>query len=192
MPPQKNSGNRGSKKESGVAAKNRRFFQALLDDVRTEGSVSDIHISRVLKKMGNGRVEVFYVDSKGKPRIVQAVIRGSFRGKGKHAVWIETGSIVVVVDSGIGGSAEFEVMAVLSLEQVQDLNKEMNIDPRILAIDNTDEKSLMTKSGIEEGFVFEDDTKEDKDEEFLRREDKNVARPKPNLDDVTEAFIDDI
>lgn len=192
MPPQKNSGNRGSKKESGVSAKNRRFIQAFLDDVRKEGKVSDVYVARVLKKVGNGRVEVFYMDSKGKPQMTQTVIRGSFRGKGKHAVWIETGSIVVVADSGIGGSAEFEIMAVLSSDQVRDLSKEMDIDPRILAIDNTDEKALMSGAALDEGgYVFDaSDTKEDRDEEFLRSEDPNSARPRPNLERHIE--IDDI
>lgn len=190
MPPQKNSGNRGSKKESGVAAKNRRFFQAFMDDVRSEGTVSDIYVSRVLRKMGNGRIEVFYLDSKKQPKINQVVIRGSFRGKGKHAVWIETGSIVVIADSGIGGSAEFEIMAVLTPEQVHDLTKEMDIDPRILAIDNTDEKALMSGVSAEGGFVFEGDTREDRDEEFLRREDPNAARPRPNVEE--DINVDDI
>lgn len=191
MPPQKNSGNHGSKKESGVSAKNRRFIQSLMEDVRTDGKVEDVYVSRVLRKMGNGRVEVFYIDSKKQPKICQVVIRGSFRGRGKHAVWIDVGSIVVIADSGIGGSAEFEIMAVLSQEQVRDLSKEMDIDRRILAVDNTDERALMSGVSDEGGFVFDaSDTKEDRDEEFLRSEDPNAARPRPNLERHIE--IDEI
>ena len=105
MPPQKNSGNRGSKKEAAVTTKNNRFVKNLLDDVRSEGKVDDIYIARILKKMGNGRMEAFYIDSDGRPQIKQTLIRGSFRGKGKRGAWIDIGSVVIIADSGIPGSA---------------------------------------------------------------------------------------
>lgn len=164
MPLQKNSGNKRSKKESGVASKNRRFIQNFVDDIRKDGSVSDIYICRVLKKMGNGRVEIFYVDEDKKPKIVQSIIRGSFRGKGKHAVWIETGSVVVVSHSDLSGSAEYEIMAVLTTEQLHEIRKEMEIDPRIFAIENTDATQLLTGNTDEGGFVF--DTTVEKEEEI--------------------------
>lgn len=187
MPPQKNSGAKRSKKESGVASKNRRFIQALLDDVRNNESVEDIYIGRVIRKLGNGRVEVFYIDAKGRPQLQQSSIRGSFRGKGKHAVWIDNGSVVVIADSGIGGASEFEIMAVLSHEQIHDLSQEMDIDARVLALHMTDEKTLMSGVGREEGFVFEGI--EDIEEEIIKQEERNKARPKPELDELN---IDDI
>jgi hypothetical protein len=168
MQPQKNSGNRGSKKESGVSTKNRRFVQNLIDDLRKNEDVSEISIARVLGKLGNGRVEVFYVknDDKGIPRshIEQAVIRGSFRGKGKRSVWFDIGSIVAIANVGLSGSACNEIMAVIPPEQIRDMRKEFNIDPRILAIYIIDEKVLMSDIPIGEGgFEFEggDDEKEE-------------------------------
>lgn len=190
MPPQKNSGNRGSKKESAVCSKNNRFVQSLLEDARATGNVEDIYIARILKKMGNGRMEAFYIDAKGVPQTRQALIRGSFRGKGKRGVWIDVGSIVVIADSGISGSAEFEIMAVLSHDQVRDLRKEMDIDPRILAIDNTDADALKKGSGGDD-IIFEDDEqKEDIEDDVLKQEENNKARPKPQYGD--ELNIDDI
>jgi hypothetical protein len=163
MPPQKNSGNKGAKRETGVSAKNNKFIQFFLDDVRKEGGVEDVHVARILKKMGNGRVQIFYVDEKSKPQTVQGVIRGSFRGKGKRSVWIEENSIVIIADSGIGGSAEFEVMAVLSPDQVRDLRKEKDIDPRILAMGVTDTEQLMSDKPLVSGEFEFDATAEDAD-----------------------------
>lgn len=157
MPPQKNSGNKSVKRESGVVMKNRKFIQTFLQDVREESDTSDIYIARVLKKMGNGRMEVFYVDSKQHPHVVQAIIRGSFRGKGKRYVWIDDNSIVIIADSGIGGSAAFEIMAVLSQDEIHDLKKTKEVDPRILAMNITDSVQLMSDRPLitENGFEFD-------------------------------------
>jgi hypothetical protein len=106
--------------------------------------------------MGNGRVEVFYVDADKKPHSVQAIIRGSFRGKAKRSVWIDDNSIVMVAHSGIGGSAEFEVVAVLSPDQLHDLRKEMEIDSRVVAFGIVDTAVLMSDNPLDAGvFEFE-------------------------------------
>jgi hypothetical protein len=78
------------------------------------------------------------------PKIVQAVIRGSFRGKSRKSVWIDLGSIVMIVKSGLAGSAEFEIMGVLSQDDIDDVRKTIELDPRILAIDNTDKSLLVS------------------------------------------------
>jgi hypothetical protein len=156
MPPQKNTGNKGAKRETGVSMKNRRFIASFLEDIRKEGNVEDVYVARIMRKMGNGRVEVFYVDGDKKPHSVQAIIRGSFRGKGKRSVWIDDNAIVMVADSGIGGSAEFEVVAVLSPDQLHDLRKEMDIDSRVVAFGIVDTAVLMSDNPLDTGvFEFE-------------------------------------
>lgn len=194
MPPQKNSGNKRSKKESGTVLKNRRFFQNFLADVRSEEGITDVYVSRVLRKMGNGRMEVFYIDSRGNAQIKQALIRGSFRGKGKHGVWIDVGSFVIIGDSGVGGSAEFGIMAVLSPDDMRLLKTELDVDPRILAVGNVDGVALQNNKFGDE-IIFEDvdepDSGNNTEEEIIKREERNKARPKPELD-LTEADIDDI
>ena len=190
MPPQKNSGNRGSKKEAAVTTKNNRFVNMVLDDLRKEGHVDDIYISRILRKMGNGRMEAFYIDKDGRPQIRQTLIRGSFRGKGKRGAWIDIGSIVVMADSGIKGSGEFEIVAVLSHDQIRDLRKEMDIDPRVLAIDNVDTEALKksTSAAIGDEYEFADDDapKDDAEEDIIKQEERNKARAKPELDHVDD------
>jgi hypothetical protein len=164
MPPQKNAGAKASKRVSGVQSKNSRFIQSYLDDLRKEGSVEHVYISRVIGRLGNGRMEVFYIDSKQKPQTVQAIIRGSFRGKGKRSVWIDVGSIVAIADSGIAGSAEFEIMAILDQSDVNALRNEIVLDNRILDITNVDKDMLKSdRPSIDGGFEFEDASEEEVD-----------------------------
>ena len=89
--------------------------------------------------------------------MTQAIIRGSFRGRGKRSVWIDENSIVIVADSGLGGSAEFEIMALLSSDEIRDIRKVKELDPRILATDVMDASQLMTDCPIlsEPGFEFD-------------------------------------
>lgn len=145
MPGQKNSGNKGRKRETGVAVRHRRFIADLINDYRADGKVDDIYIGRVVRKLGNGRVDVFYVatekentfDKNGNEVVKevsrsyekQAVIRGSFRGKGKHSVWVEQGGIVVVADTGVG---VLEIMGVLSQDELNVISKSSYVDERIL------------------------------------------------------------
>lgn len=145
MPGQKNTGNKGRKRESGIATRHKNFVTNLIDDFRTTGTVEDVYVGRVTKKLGNGRVEVLYVametentfDNEGNeiqketPRVYekQAVIKGSFRGKGKHSVWVEVGGIVAVADTGLG---ILEIMAVLTQDQLNTIAKTSFVDSRIL------------------------------------------------------------
>ena len=161
MPPQKNSGNKGAKRETGASVKNRKFVQNFLDDLRAEGTVADVHIARILRKMGNGRMEVFFVDKTKKTEkgtVTQAKIPGKFSGRGKHSVWMDIGTFVAVADSGISGSAEFEVVAVFTPDQMRDIGKEFEVDPRVLAVDVTDVvqlKGSSMKTNSNAGYEFD-------------------------------------
>jgi hypothetical protein len=172
MPPQKNSGNRGAKRETGASKKNRMFIQDFMDDMRKEGHVEDVYIGRVLRRLGDKRMEVFYTqtvkdDQKG--RVVQAKIPGKFSGKAKHSVYIDVGTFVAVANTGVSGSAEFEIVAVFSPDQMRDISKEFNLDPRVLAIDNTDSHQLVTTkmtSKDEVGYDFDAIQEEDEEDEL--------------------------
>lgn len=156
MPPQKNTGAKAAKRVTGVQSKNSRFIQSYLDDLHKEGHVEDVYIGRIIGRLGNGRMEVFYIDTEKKPQTVQAVIRGSFRGKGKRSVWIDVGSVVAIADSGIAGSAEFEIMAILDQSDVNALRKETTLDARILDTANTDKDALKSdRPALDGGFEFD-------------------------------------
>lgn len=163
MPPQKNAGNRSAKKESGICAKNRRVKNMFLDDLRKDGQVDDVHIARVLRKLGDGRMEVYYVKKSEKNNdtrgyVDQAVIRGSFRGRGKRSVWIDVGTFVAVAETGLGGSVGLEIVAVFSQDEMRDISKEFNVDSRVIAVDFTDTTQLLsskTPINQETGYEFD-------------------------------------
>lgn len=60
MPPQKNSGTKAQKRESGTTKKNNDFVAKILYDLGKGDNMNDIYIARVSKKFGNGRFEIEY------------------------------------------------------------------------------------------------------------------------------------
>lgn len=169
MPPQKQSGNRGAKRETSATRKNREFVQDFLDDMRKEGGVEDVYIGRVLRRMGDGRMEVFYtekVKNEDKGRVTQAKIPGKFSGKSKHSVWIDAGSFVAIANTGVSGACAFEIMAVFTPDQMRDIAREFKLDPRIMNVDNIDAAHLVANKGgryEETGFEFDTIAEEDGD-----------------------------
>ena len=92
-------------------------------------------------------------------RVMTQVIpmRGGLRGKGKKSVWVDLDSLVMVADTGLGGTTH-EIVAVFSLEQVAKLKKlRPDMDARYFL------KGTSTDLAVQDdGFVFE----ESKDEEI--------------------------
>jgi hypothetical protein len=167
----KNAGNKRVKKESRVTTKNNRFKQDFLDDLRKDGIVDGVHIARVLKMFSKSRMEVFYVKpigDKGDTRgfVGQAVTRGLLRRSGARAEPIGVDSFVALVETGLGGSASLEIVAVFSREDIRDIAREFNVDPRVMAIGNTDSTQLLSsKMTLSHDAGYEFDTIEEDDEE---------------------------
>jgi hypothetical protein len=134
-----------------------------MSDLRQNNHVDDVYLGRVTRKLGNGRVEVFYVaketektfDSEGNEIVKQsyksyekqASIKGSFRGRGKHSVWIDVGTAVAVADAGLG---HLMIMAVLTRDQLQEIAKTSYVDERVLK-DVSDGNDTQ-----EDGIVFDE------------------------------------
>ena len=169
MPPQKQAGNRGAKRETGASKKNRKFVQDFIDDLRTEGSVEHVHIGRVIRRLGDGRMEVFYVEKvkdEQRGKTTQAKIPGKFSGRGKHSVWIDVGSFVAIGDTGVRGSAAFEIVAVFTPDQMREIARDFNIDPRLLMVDNVDSTQLVNnKTTAKDDVGYEFDKVEEEDED---------------------------
>lgn len=160
--------------------KSNKFFETFMAEARKDSGMEAVYVARVLRKLGNGRLEVFFMDTKDRPKTEHALIRGSFRGRGKHGAWIDINSIVIISETGVG-SAKYMVVSVLDPDQIRMLRKDVELDSRIFAVDNTDKESLLKGGGDDMGgFVFETDD----DSAF-----KSKALQKAELD---EADIDDI
>ena len=154
---QNNSRKKASKRGGyGAGTKNTRAIAGVFDDLRStrDGDLApNVYVGRVERKLGNGRVEVRYavkkkeiiedrdgtvLEEKDSYQLQngQAIIRGTFRGRGKRSVWIEVNSPVLIEDSGLG---IMEIKALLTREQLKDLSNEIFIHSAILSDQGTNE-----------------------------------------------------
>lgn len=121
--------------ETSKARNNREFIDALLDDYTDKANTDGVHVGRVTKRMGSGRMEVFYHMTRedgSKLEVTQIVpMRGGLRGKGKKSVWVDTGALVMIVETGLGNTTH-EIVAVFSQLQVARYRRLLpDADPRL-------------------------------------------------------------
>lgn len=155
--PRNTSGGSGHKAQSnseGSKARNNRVFvDELLDDIRNRENTNGVYVGRVLRRMGSGRMEVMYfkpdVELGGTQSVTQIMpMRGGLRGKGKHTVWVDLDAIVMVAETGLGGTTH-EIVAVFSADQVARYRK---------LVPTADERLFLKQGQSEEekeGIVFE-------------------------------------
>jgi hypothetical protein len=176
------SGHKAQRNSEGSKARhNREFIEDLLDDYRKGEKTNGIYVGRVLRRMGCGRMEVFYmedVEEDGvkdlaedpyakpkKPKMVKQAVqriipmRGGLRGKAKKTVWVDIDSLVMIAETGLSGTTH-EIIAVFSPEQVAKYRK---------LFPDADER-LFLKGGAEltggekEVVIFEENDEEDDEE----------------------------
>jgi hypothetical protein len=120
-----------SNSEGSKARNNRCFVDDLLDDYMNKERTDGVYVGRVLRRMGCGRMEVFYIQEKpadehedARKVTVQQIMpmRGGLRGKGKRSVWVDVGSVVMIAETGLAGTTH-EIVAVFSDVQVSRLKK---------------------------------------------------------------------
>jgi hypothetical protein len=172
------SGHKAQRNSEGSKARNNRcLVDDLLDDIRNGEKTDGVQVARVTKRMGCGRMEVFYleevVDEKKKDvwlledkpkkvefRVVQQIVpmRGGLRGKGKKTVWVDLDSLVMIAETGLAGMTH-EIVAVFSPEQVARLRKlKPDMDERYFLKGTSDPTSKQ-----DAGFEFEEAEKEDEE-----------------------------
>ena len=129
------SGHKAQRNSEGSKARNNRtLIDDYLDDVRNGESTKGVFIGRILRRMGSGRMQVFYLGTEngktvGKEQII--VMRGGLRGKAKKTVWVDVDSIVLVAETGLSGMTH-EIVGVFSENHVA-LYRKLNpdADPRL-------------------------------------------------------------
>jgi hypothetical protein len=144
------SAHRGQRNSEGSKARhNREFIDDLLDDYKKNEKTDGVYVGRILRRMGCGRMEVFYlmpkradgVESDRMEPIQQIMpMRGGLRGKAKKTVWVDVDSLVMLAETGLGGTTH-EIIAVFSPEQVERYRK---------LFPHADER-LFLKNGLTEG-----------------------------------------
>lgn len=146
----------GQNSESNTSMKSRRLFDDLMSDIRSGEDLSGVHIGRVTRKLGDGRMEVTYFEE---DRIVvsQAILKGSLRGRGKRDAFVDLNSIVMLVHLGLDSGTTYEIMNVFTPEQIHILKREIELDDRLFA--NTSERK-------DDAFEFERETQEEEEEDL--------------------------
>ena len=174
------SGHKAQRNSEGSKARNNRcLVDDLLDDIRNGESTEGVHVARVTKRMGCGRMEVFYLEEvidekktdnwmtgeksvtrKIEQRPIQQIVpmRGGLRGKGKKTVWVDLDSLVMLAETGLAGTTH-EIVAVFSPEQVAKLRRlKPDMDARYFLKGSSEEASKQ-----DAGFEFEEHEDEDID-----------------------------
>jgi hypothetical protein len=120
--PQKNSGNK-NKGQSASRDNQDKLIRNYIDDLdRTDGYVKDVYIGKISRMFGNSRVEAVYqkkINDEILIGLTQATIPGKFQGRNKRHFWIETGTLILVADTGLG----FEVVGLLSRDDIHAIKK---------------------------------------------------------------------
>lgn len=130
----------------------------MLDDLmdNPEGVKLDgAFIGRVMRRLGDGRMEIFYtvketVQQKERivDKLIQAPIRGGMRGRGKKDVWVDVGSVVLFEETGLGGMAPYRILSVFTPAQIARYKSVVpDADPRLFLKSSSEE--VVDEGGIE-------------------------------------------
>jgi hypothetical protein len=177
------SGHRAQRNSEGSKARhNREHIEDLLDDYRKGEKTDGVFVGRVTRRMGCGRMEVFYmrpvIDTDPEERLmyepekakatqvrmvpVQQIIpmRGGLRGKAKKTVWVDIDSLVMIAETGLAG-ATHEIIAVFNAEQVAKYRKLVpNADERLFlksGDDQEDEGGIQFDAAEDDGEIDVED-----------------------------------
>lgn len=134
--------------------KNKKLFNNLLSDIRDDEDIDGILVGRVMRKLGDGRMEVDFIKN-DRLETEKARMKGSIRGRGKRDAWVDVGSYVILNETGVDGALALEIVMPLNPDQVKVLKKEGVISEHLCV------KEVEDNDGIE----FDAGGKEEEEEE---------------------------
>lgn len=154
--------------ESSKARANRTIVDNLLDDYRDGMNTDGVYVGRVLRRMGCGRMEVFYTytdlseeEGRRKVEVTQIMpMRGGLRGKGKKDVWVDPGNLVVIAATGLAQTTH-EIVAVFTPAQIARLRRtKPDLDARLFVqeggADGQDDDGIIIEEDDDEEVNVED------------------------------------
>ena len=140
-------------KKKTFANKSDPVIRDYIEDLRSKDT-EHVHIARVLKFNGDGRVEVVYcIGEKG--IIAQVIIPGRFRGKAKYSSMVDVGSFLLIGETGVSGPASLEMMALISDEQMSKIRDVVEVDKRVLAKEADKETIVANKVAVDDIDFFD-------------------------------------
>jgi hypothetical protein len=124
-----------------------------INDIVNKENLDGVHIARVLKKLGDGRVEVVYcVGERGV--ISQVIIPGRFRGRAKHSSFVDMNSFLLISETGVSGPASLEMIALIDETELEKIKAVVNIDKRVLSVE-TDRDAVAAGKTNDIGYEFD-------------------------------------
>jgi hypothetical protein len=142
--------------EGNATKKNRGVVEDFIYDITNDGECEGVHMAKVTKKMGDGRMETFYFNKHNQQITVIAPLKGSMRGRGKSQTPVDVGSIVLLNETGLGGGISHEIFAVLTSAQAAHLQKLLKLDDRMAP-------KIEGGMDAEDGFAFDHGEEENVD-----------------------------
>jgi len=132
--------------------KNKKLFSNLLADIRDDEDIDGILVGRVMRKLGDGRMEVDFIKNE-RLETEKARMKGSIRGRGKRDAWVDVGSYVILNETGVDGALALEIVMPLNPDQVKVLKKEGLISENLCVKEVGDNDGIEFDSGAKEEEV---------------------------------------
>jgi hypothetical protein len=130
--------------------KNKKLFSNLLADIRDDEDIDGILVGRVMRKLGDGRMEVDFIKN-DRLETEKARMKGSIRGRGKRDAWVDVGSYVILNETGVDGALALEIVMPLNPDQVKVLKKEGVISEHLCVKEVEDNDGIEFDAGAKEG-----------------------------------------
>ena len=137
-------GHKSQRAEDPKAAKNRRLVDDWVSDMGNTFP-ADTMLGRVVKRLGNGRMEVFAQGADKKVHTLNVPLRGGMTGRAKKSMWVDANKLVIISETGLVG-ASHEIVAVLEPRHI-DAIKLFDLDPKFFAASDAPD-------GEDVGFEF--------------------------------------
>jgi len=106
----RHSGDSSKRKSDGIVSD-------YIYDLKKKEMDDEIYVARVIKNLGNARIEVVYSHDE-KVFVGQAKIPGRFTGRARKSMLVSPGTFLLVAKTGVVGALALEMMAIVSREEL--------------------------------------------------------------------------
>lgn len=127
-----------------------------LKTLKKDEMADEVYVARVIKMLGNARIQVVYSPHKDKVIVAQAKIPGRFTGRAKRDMMVSPGTFVLISDTGVVGSLALEMAAIVSREELLKIQDLTVLHPNVVSL-VTDSDELATRvvaAGDDAGYDF--------------------------------------
>lgn len=131
------------------------MVSGFIQDLKNKEEDGDeVYVARVIKTLGNARIEVVYSHN-DKVFISQAKIPGRFTGRAKRSMMVSPGIFILIAKTGVVGPLALEMIAIVSREELSRIQEVTTIHANVVSL-VTDADELKTRTAAtDDGYEFE-------------------------------------